>query len=702
MKKTMEIRKLWLVLLMITAMFGLAVADGIHPGLSPASVNEVIAAGNSVDIVKTVHTAEIPPAVDICLLEDETGSFFDDIANLQGGTTASDIFDVIVGVTPNARFAVTGFRDYPIEPFGDPGDWVFRVLSGMSPFKAHWLGGIGLLTAGGGNDLPEAQYDAIVAAVNNCGFNPDPRVTKILVVATDAPFHIPDGTHVSDFVSTATALTAADVTVVGLKAPGAGIELDALAAVTGGNVQALSPDGANIASAILLGISAIEVEVIMGSNCADPISTIFNPPSQTVVSGEHALFAETISVAADALPGEYSCQDGALVEGVLMTDPAGVPIIEEKTICVPGFRKELTSGEDADGDGEIDLAVEVGQTFSKSYDFTIYLGNPSGIPLVIEDTIPAEWKVDLVTSDDPWEVPQANKGNKADKSATKLSIWPEEDSCSTSETRVDITTRGPKKQGKYAPTSCGGLWLNDGAEAFELDPATGEPKLDPATGERLPPLATTENLCLAAVKDVDGSGDIERDGSGDEDGDTLTDWTESCVILTDPCLEDTDGDTVRDDVDNCPLTPNPGQEDNEGDGLGDACDPDDDNDGVDDPIDNCMLTANPGQEDADGDGVGDVCDNCVDTSNADQADVDGDGVGDVCDNCVVTSNADQADADGDGVGDVCDNCVDTSNADQADVDGDGVGDACDNCPLDPNPGQEDADGNGVGDVCEAD
>jgi hypothetical protein len=647
MRKTNAIKKLWLVLFTITAMVGLAIATGTHPGLTPAIVNEVIAPGDSVNILKTVHTAFIPASIEVCLLEDETGSFDDDIANLQGGTTASDIYDAINFASPGARFAVAGFRDYPEDPYGAPGDWIYRLLSPMSSVKADWLGGIAGLTAGGGNDPPEAQYDAIVAAIEGgfeedpCGFDPDPSVTKVLVVATDAPFHLPNsGPHVNDEASTIAAL--GDVIVVGLKAPGAGGELDSLAAATGGTVQALSSDGANIAAAILLGLSAIEVDVSMASNCAAPISTIFAPPVQTVESGDHALFGEQISVAADALPGQYSCQDGALIDGVPMTDPAGAVIFEQKNICVPGFTKELTSAEDADGNGEIDLAVEVGQTFPKSYDFTIYLGNPSGIPLVIEDTIPAEWKVDSVTSDDPWDASQANKGGKPDKSATKLSIWPEDDACSTTETRVDITTRGPKKQGKYAPTSCGGLWLNDGAEAFELDPATGEPKLDPATGERLPPLATTENLCLAAVEDVDGSGDIDRDGSGDEDGDTLTDWEESCVILTDPCLEDTDEDTVRDDVDNCPLTPNPGQEDNEGDGLGDACDPDDDNDGVDDTEDNCPLTANPGQEDADGDGVGDVCDNCVDTSNADQADLDGDGVGDACDNCAETANADQA------------------------------------------------------------
>ena len=63
-------------------------------------------------------TPAIPPVVDICLLEDETGSFWDDISNLQGGTTASDIYDNIIAESPGAQFAVAGFRDYPVSPYG--------------------------------------------------------------------------------------------------------------------------------------------------------------------------------------------------------------------------------------------------------------------------------------------------------------------------------------------------------------------------------------------------------------------------------------------------------------------------------------------------------------------------------------------------------------------------------------------------------
>jgi len=96
---------------------------------------------------------------------------------------------------------------------------------------------------------------------------------------------------------------------------------------------------------------------------------------------------------------------------------------------------------------------------------------------------------------------------------------------------------------------------------------------DAFSGEVWPPLFESNELCLAAVEDVNGDGVIYRDGSGDEDGDGLTDLQEACEIRTNPCNPDTDGDLVTDDLDNCPLVTNADQLDTDIDGLGDVCDP---------------------------------------------------------------------------------------------------------------------------------
>lgn len=297
--------------------------------IDPSSIEELIYPGGSIEVDKTVGTSEIPPKVDICLLEDETGSFSDDIGNLQNPATIAAIFNGVRAESPDSQFAVAGFRD-----FGDA--FVYRRLSGMSPNFGDWQAGINALSAAGGGDFSEAQYPAIRAAVTgdfdqpSCGFRNDPLVARVLVVATDATFHT--GGAYGDLASTLAVLTPANVTVIGLKAPGAGSELNNLAAGTGGSVQALSSDGSNIASAILAGLGNLPVEVAMSSTCADPISTSFSPNPQEITSGDDALFTETVSVAAGAASGTYECLDNVSYNGSVSDT-----VVETKTIHVPGI-----------------------------------------------------------------------------------------------------------------------------------------------------------------------------------------------------------------------------------------------------------------------------------------------------------------------------------------------------------------------------
>lgn len=319
-----------LVILLLTAGVTAVLAD---PSISPDSVEALIFPSESANIEKTVGTPEFPPKLDVCLLQDETGSFSDDIGNINAA--AGGIYDAVTNTAPDSYFGVHGFRDY-----GDA--FVHRKLSALSNVKADWLAGVGALTASGGADFPEAQYDAIVATTEGpeaCEWRADPDVTRVLLVATDAPFHVPaDGpSYTNDLASTSAVLNSNNVTLIGLKAPGAGGELDALAAATGGSVQALSSDSDNIADAILAGLSNLPATVEMQSDCTAPISTSFNPVSQIVTSGDDANFLETISVAAGATGGTYECEDTATVDGDPLVDEAGELLIESKTIHVPGI-----------------------------------------------------------------------------------------------------------------------------------------------------------------------------------------------------------------------------------------------------------------------------------------------------------------------------------------------------------------------------
>ncbi len=214
------------------------------------------------------------------------------------------------------------------------------------------------------------------------------------------------------------------------------------------------------------------------------------------------------------------------------------------------FDKEITDGNDYDDDGAIDLAVEVGIETQSTYDFKINYNQPSLPPVQIEDTVPAEWQVMGLENDNlNCEFTGANKKDNG-KSATMLACLPESTEGEVT-VLVDARCHDSRNNKKCRPTSCGALYLNNGAAAYEIDPDTGEPVLDDE-GDRLPPLLETNSLCLVAVSDLNGGG-IDYTGNGDEDGDEMPDWFEACEIGTDPCDPDSDDDGYDDYIDDCPL-----------------------------------------------------------------------------------------------------------------------------------------------------
>src|SRR5436190_5042825 len=115
------------------ALVPVAIPAHADPSITPASVEAVVFPGESFNVNKTVGTPAIPPKLDVCLLEDETASYGDDITNLQ--SAASDIYDNVVAAAPDSQFAVAGFRDYG-ELF------VYRLLSPLNPLKAAWVLGV--------------------------------------------------------------------------------------------------------------------------------------------------------------------------------------------------------------------------------------------------------------------------------------------------------------------------------------------------------------------------------------------------------------------------------------------------------------------------------------------------------------------------------------------------------------------------------
>jgi hypothetical protein len=271
------------------------------------------------------------------------------------------------------------------------------------------------------------------------------------------------------------------------------------------------------------------------------------------------------------------------------------------------FEKELTSGPDVDLDEAVDVVVPAKPEVSQEYDFTIHWSNETYPDVLIVDTLPAQWVavqiegfdiglgdggpgIDECGESDSLadyfgmvDIYKNGKGKKCQSSTTIEWMPPSGEDASL---RVDANTRpspgkGHGKRGKppaFAPTSCGPLYLNEGAVALEKD-EFGDLVLD-LEGNPVVVAGPTNALCLVAVDQDLLDALPEYDADADHDADGLASHAEACgEIGTDPCDPDTDGDGVLDGADACPLEgpPNPN--------LGELQDPDGCSDGIDNELD---------------------------------------------------------------------------------------------------------------------
>lgn len=70
---------------------------------------------------------------------------------------------------PNARFAIASHVDFPFSPYGDAGEWAYRVETTFSANPANLPAALALLTQKFGADEPESQYEAIYQVLTGSG-----------------------------------------------------------------------------------------------------------------------------------------------------------------------------------------------------------------------------------------------------------------------------------------------------------------------------------------------------------------------------------------------------------------------------------------------------------------------------------------------------------------------------------------------------
>ena len=311
--------------------------------VNPDYWHETVYGGDSFDISKEVTIPAIPETLDFLLLEDESGSFADDIALMQGETgLAAQIWDGLVAEGIDFRGGVAGFIDFAQSPWGGSwthgNDWVYRLITDMTYDRTAWLNGINQLKTNNGADYPEAQLAALKTAAdgspwdsNGDGDYTDPEDTpagenpswggggrtKIVVLVTDATYHYSgDGTGWPgpSYAATVDALNAENIHVIVLATEGPLGSYATLATATGGTTKSIESDSSDIVEAFMDALDEILTDVWYTVDYCDPeLSLTISPPTNggpsyaDVSGGETYTFTETVSVAYDAVPGDYYC-----------------------------------------------------------------------------------------------------------------------------------------------------------------------------------------------------------------------------------------------------------------------------------------------------------------------------------------------------------------------------------------------------------
>lgn len=142
--------------------------------------------GESATEVKPVHVPAAPARADLVFAFDTTGSMGPVLAAAK--TNALAIMADLARLIPDIQFGVVDFRDYPLEPFGEAGDWPYRLRQSVSGDRGAVAAAIAATAANQGGDAPEAYSRALHEAVvdGSIGWRADAR-RFVVMFGDDVP-----------------------------------------------------------------------------------------------------------------------------------------------------------------------------------------------------------------------------------------------------------------------------------------------------------------------------------------------------------------------------------------------------------------------------------------------------------------------------------------------------------------------------------
>ncbi|WP_417431651.1 DUF5801 repeats-in-toxin domain-containing protein [Kiloniella sp.] len=293
--------------------------------------------------------------VDMYLLQDLTGSFSNDLANVR--TAMSGLIGKIDGgeFSADIHLGTGSFKDKPLSPYGDRSDYVFQNAENVTDDLAAVQSAVDGFSATGGNDGPESQIEALLNLAQNAsdlGFRSG--ASKYVVLTTDNSFHKAgdasslgandgDGDLTADLdedypslAQLKAALDASGIVPIFMATSGYVSEYQALVDYLGvGEVHELTSDSSNLLANILAS----------GGTGSNPEDNVYDEQAE-------------VTVPVDVTFGDYT--DGSEVHTIVLS---GIP-----SDWIPTFAYEFTVDGLADGQNPGDIGLNT--TYSITIDVT--------------------------------------------------------------------------------------------------------------------------------------------------------------------------------------------------------------------------------------------------------------------------------------------------------------------------------------------
>jgi hypothetical protein len=218
----------------------------VDPAILPARREVTLAPGETRVVDYEFDVPASPTPIEVFFLVDTTASMGPVIDGIREGLVR--IVNDLAGAGISGQFGVAEVRDYPVQPYGEPGDLPYHLLRKVGPVDEELEEALAALVARGGGDGPESMttgyhqlatgegevFDGalLVPPGDDAGFSDG--VLRIVLATTDVPYHNEEdypGPLLHDAHDT---LVAHRINVVGLAANGGGHEhLRLTAAATG-------------------------------------------------------------------------------------------------------------------------------------------------------------------------------------------------------------------------------------------------------------------------------------------------------------------------------------------------------------------------------------------------------------------------------------------------------------------------------------